>query len=102
LKQLIQKNDSFLLFKQGSQGMLLKMRCSYEIVGEYGAKMSRFRTMNKKVIELFDEKTGFVIRTICFYNAKEFDKFVKDFKAMRYPGYGWRYRDKEKKKNKHE
>ncbi len=60
--------------------------------------MSRFRTMTKKVIELFDEKTGIVIRTICFYNAKEFDKFVKDFKGMKYPGYGWRYKDKGRKK----
>jgi len=45
--------------------------------------MSRFRTMNKKVIELFDEKTGDVIRTICFHSPKEFDKFVKGFKEMR-------------------
>ena len=38
--------------------------------------MSRFRTMNKKVIELFDEKTGSVIRTICFRSPKEFDEFA--------------------------
>ena len=51
--------------------------------------MTRFRTMNKKVIELFDEKTGSVVRSICFRSPKEFDKFIKDFKRMRYPGYGW-------------
>jgi hypothetical protein len=45
--------------------------------------MSRFKTMNKKVIELFDEKTEIIIRTICFHSPKEFDKFIKDFKEMR-------------------
>ena len=54
--------------------------------------MSRFRTMNKKVIELFDEKTGSLIRTICFHSPKEFNEFEKGFNEMRYPGYGWRYR----------
>ncbi|MBE3122818.1 MAG: hypothetical protein IMZ43_09435 [Thermoplasmata archaeon] len=62
--------------------------------------MGRIRTKNKEVIELFDEKTGGVVRTIYFRSPKEFDEFVKGFKAMRYPGYGWRYRDKEKKKKK--
>jgi hypothetical protein len=70
----------------------------YEIVGKYGAKMSRFRTMKKKVIELFDEKTGNVVRSICFRSPKEFDEFVKGFKEMRYPGYAWRYKDKGRKK----
>jgi len=64
--------------------------------------MSRFRTMNKKVIELFNEKTGDVVRTICFRSPKEFDKFIKDFKEMRYPGYGWRYKDKERKKGEND
>jgi hypothetical protein len=64
--------------------------------------MGRFRTLNKKVIELFDEKTGSVIRTICFPSPKEFDEFIKGFDEMRYPGYAWRYRDKVKKKEKHE
>ena len=78
------------------------MRCNYEIVRKCGAKMSRFRTMNKIVIELFDEKTGGVVRTICFRSPKEFDEFVKGFKEMRYPGYGWRYKDKGRKKGKNE
>jgi hypothetical protein len=56
--------------------------------------------MNKKVIELFDEKTGSVIRTICFRSPKEFDEFVKGFKEMRYPGYGWRYKDKRGKERR--
>jgi hypothetical protein len=64
--------------------------------------MSRFKTikMNKKVIELFDEKTGEVVRTICFRNPKVFDEFMKGFKEMRYPGYGWRYKDKGGKERK--
>ena len=52
--------------------------------------MSRFRTKNIKVIELFDEKTGGVVRTIYLHSPKELDEFVKDFKEMRYPGYVWR------------
>jgi len=74
------------------------MRCNYEIVRKCGAKMSRFRTKNKEVIELFNEKTGGVVRTICFRCPKEFDEFVKSFKEMRYPGYSWRYKDKGRKK----
>ena len=54
----------------------------------------------KVVIELFDEKTGDVVRVIRFRNSIAFDEFLKDFKAMRYPGYGWRYRDKGKKRGK--
>ena len=72
----------------------------YELVGKYGEQMSRFRTMNKKVVELFDEKTGSVIRTICFRSPKEFYEFVKGFKEMKYPGYGWRYKDKRGKERK--
>ena len=60
--------------------------------------MGWFRTKNKEVIELFDEKTGGVVRTICFRIPKEFDKFTKGFKAIRYPGYSWRYSGKGKKK----
>jgi len=49
-------------------------------------------------IELFDEKTGVVVRTIRFHNLISFDEFLKSFKAMRYPGYSWRYSGKGKKK----
>jgi hypothetical protein len=63
--------------------------------------MSRVRTKYKEVIELFDEKTGEVVRIICFRRSTEFDEFLKKFKAMRYPGYGWRYKDKGKKKDNH-
>lgn len=62
--------------------------------------MSRFRARQKKIIELFDEKTGCVIRTILFHSPKEFDEFIKSFKEMKYPGYGWRYIDKGRKKGK--
>ena len=54
----------------------------------------------REVIELFDEKTGDVVRVIRFRNSIAFDEFLNDFKAMRYPGYGWRYIDKGKKKEK--
>jgi hypothetical protein len=60
--------------------------------------MSRLRTKKKEVIELFDEKSGGVVRTISFRSPKEFNEFIKGFKEMRYPGYGWRYKDKERKK----
>jgi hypothetical protein len=56
----------------------------------------------KVVIELFDEKTGDVVRVIRFRKSIAFDEFLKDFKAMRYPGYGWRYKDKGKKKGENE
>jgi hypothetical protein len=49
-------------------------------------------------IELFVEKTGDVVRSIRFRNQKEFHEFLKGFRKMRYPGYGWRYKDKLKKK----
>ena len=52
-----------------------------------------------KKIELFNEKTGFVVRKIRFKNLTLFDEFLKSFKAMRYPGYNWRYIDNEKKKD---
>ena len=62
--------------------------------------MSRVGTKYMERIELFDEKTGDVVRVIRFRNSKAFDSFLKDFKAMRYPGYSWRHKDK--KKEKHE
>ena len=51
-----------------------------------------------RTIELFAEKTGHVVRTMRFQNQKEFHEFIKGFRSMRYPGYGWRYKDKVKKK----
>ena len=53
----------------------------------------------KKSIELYHEKTGEVVRKIRFRNSIAFDEFLKGFKAMRYPGYGWRYIVKGKKKD---
>jgi hypothetical protein len=64
--------------------------------------MSRVGTKYKVVIELFNEKTGEVVRVIRFRNSIAFKEFLKAFKAMRYPGYNWRYIDKGKKKEQHE
>jgi len=52
----------------------------------------------KKSIELFHEKTGEVVRKIRFRNSIAFDEFLKGFRGMRYPGYGWRYIVKGKKR----
>jgi len=51
----------------------------------------------RETIELFDEKTNEVVRKNLFKNPKDFNKFLEDFRLMRYPGYGWRYVDKKKK-----
>lgn len=60
--------------------------------------MRRVGTKHRKSIELFDEKTGDTVRIIRFRNSMAFNEFLKDFKAMRYPGYGWKHIDKGKKK----
>ena len=60
--------------------------------------MSRIGTKYKQAIELFDEKTGVVVRIIRFRNLISFDEFLKDFNAMRYPGYAWRYIGKGKRR----
>ncbi|MFE3846040.1 hypothetical protein ACFL1L_04180 [Thermoplasmatota archaeon] len=54
----------------------------------------------RETIELFDEKTNEIVRKIHFKSPKDFDKFLEDFRLMRYPGYSWRYKDKSKKKGK--
>jgi hypothetical protein len=59
--------------------------------------MVRIGIKYKKVVELFNEKTGEVVRIIRFRNSLAFNEFLKDFKAMRYPGYSWRYIDRVKK-----
>jgi len=64
--------------------------------------MGRIGTKYKVTIELFDEKTGDVVRAIRFRSSIAFEEFLKDFRAMRYPGYSWRYVDKGKKKGKNE
>ena len=60
--------------------------------------MGRVGTKYKESIELFDEKTGDAVRVIRFRNSITFDKFLEDYKAMRYPGYSWRYSGKGKKR----
>ena len=55
---------------------------------------------NYGTVELFAEKTGDVVRIMRFHNHKDFSEFLKGFRRMRYPGYGWRYKDKLKKKVK--
>ena len=58
--------------------------------------MVRIGIKYKKVVELFNEKTGEVVRVIRFRNSIAFNDFLKAFKEMRYPGYDWRYKDKGK------
>lgn len=53
---------------------------------------------NKKSIELFDEKSGELIRIMRFKTPKEFEYFLYSYQLMRYPGYNWRYHTKIKKK----
>jgi len=48
----------------------------------------------KILIELFNEKTGEVVRLIRLHNQAEFYEFLAGFRNMRYPGYGWRYKEK--------
>ena len=50
----------------------------------------------RETIELFDEKTNEIVRKIHFKSSKDFDKFLEDFRLMRYPGYNWKIRDKKK------
>ncbi len=50
-----------------------------------------------RTIILFAEKTGIVVRKIRFRNQRDFDEFLNGFRSMRYPGYNWKYLDKEKK-----
>ena len=59
--------------------------------------MSRVSTKYKIKIELFNEKTGELVRLIRFRNSAEFNEFLNSYRAMRYPGYGWRHKDKRKK-----
>ena len=56
----------------------------------------------REIIELFDEKTGEVVRLIRFKHPNEFNRFLEGFNAMGYPGYGWRYGDKSKNKENNE
>ena len=51
----------------------------------------------RETIELFNEKTNEIVRKIHFRSSKDFDKFLEDFRLMRYPGYKWRYSEKKKK-----
>lgn len=62
--------------------------------------MGNKRKRNRIVVELFDEKTGEKVRKIRFNKPGEFDYFLKSFKKMRYPGYGWRYSDSNKRQKK--
>ena len=51
-----------------------------------------------KTIELYHENTGEVKRLIRCKDPKGLKKFLDDFNSMRYPGYGWRFREYNKRK----
>ncbi len=59
--------------------------------------MVRIKIKFNKVVELFNDKTGDVVRVIRFRNLKAFNNFLEDFEAMRYPNYSWRYKNSVKK-----
>jgi len=56
----------------------------------------------KTIVELFTERTGDVVRVICFRKSKDFNEFLIGFGEMRYPGYGWRYKDIRKRQENSE
>jgi hypothetical protein len=62
--------------------------------------MAMFKKNNKSIksIELFQEKSGEVVRVIRFKKSSDFDHFLFAFKSMRYPGYNWRYINKNKRR----
>jgi hypothetical protein len=60
--------------------------------------MVRIGNKYKKAVELINEKTGDVKRIIRFSNSIAFNDFLKDFAAMRYPNYSWRYIERGKTK----
>ena len=60
------------------------------------------KKISKKAIELFNEKSGDVIRVIRFKNQKDFEDFLYGFRSMRYPGYKWRYLNNKGKKGCHD
>jgi len=51
----------------------------------------------KELIELFDEITNEFVRVIRFRSSRAFERFLEDFRSMRYSGYSWRYSNKSKK-----
>ncbi|MHA2431436.1 MAG: hypothetical protein ACXACC_10470 [Promethearchaeota archaeon] len=53
--------------------------------------MGKNKQKFNKSIELFQEKSGDIVRIIRFRNQKDFDDFLYGYKAMRYPGYKWRF-----------
>jgi hypothetical protein len=64
--------------------------------------MARIRNKYRKVVELFNEKTGEVVRIIRFQDSTSFNDFLRAFEAMRYPGYGWRYKESGSNLGKHD
>ena len=60
--------------------------------------MGKNKKRFNKSVELFNEKSGEIVRVIQFKKSRDFDHFLYAFKSMRYPGYNWKYR-KENKNN---
>ena len=58
--------------------------------------MKRFN----KTVMLFDVKSNKDVRKIRFKKSADFDKFIEDFRLMRYPGYDWRVHKKIRRKSR--
>ena len=43
-----------------------------------------------KTVMVFDKKSNKDVRRVRFKKSDDFDKFIEDFRLMRYPGYDWR------------
>jgi hypothetical protein len=60
--------------------------------------MRHSKKEHMEIIELFDEKTKEIIRTLRFKKTKDLEYFITSFRLMRYPGYGWRYQIREERR----
>ena len=58
-------------------------------------RKKELKKFNKTVI-VFDKKSNKDVRRVRFKKSDDFDKFIEDFRLMRYPGYDWRLVERKK------